>query len=105
MTTPEIERGLRLIRLRQQRMMTIFLAFFPSLVATYGVSQLFSASEMPVIGVALGYGVLSLVYSLRLVLTECPRCGDMYHLNWWANPFTRRCLNCGLSLDAGGKRS
>ena len=45
------------------------------------------------------YGALLLVYSLRLALTDCPRCDGFYHLNWWANPFTRRCLNCGLRLE------
>jgi hypothetical protein len=99
----DIEEGLRLIRVRQRRMAHVFLAFVPCLILAAGIGRLFSDSEAPVIVVALLYGALFLVYSLRLALTECPRCHGLYHLNWWANPFTRRCLNCGLRLDAAPK--
>ena len=62
-----------------------------------------STSETPLIWAGVAYGALVLVYSLRLALTECPRCQGLYHWSWWSNPWTSRCLNCGLSLRRPGK--
>lgn len=98
----DIAAGLRLIRLRQRRMGLIFVGFFPVALAVGFVTRFLSDSEAPVIVAMLLYGGLLTVYSLRLALTDCPRCDGFYHLNWWANPFTRRCLNCGLRLEAAG---
>ena len=76
----------------------VFLGFFPFVLVAGYIAGRLSASETPLICAILAYGVLLLAYSLRLVLTECPRCQGLYHLNWWSNPWTRRCLNCGLRL-------
>ena len=81
----------------------VFLGFFPYMLVAGYIAQLFTASETPVILAGVAYGALFLVYSLRLALTECPRCQGLYHWNWWSNPWTRRCLNCGLSLRRPGK--
>ena len=84
--------------MRQWRMTCVMAGFFPVLIAIHFIGRIFSASEAPVIWAAVAYGVLFFVYSLRLALTECPRCNGLYHWSWWANPVTQRCLNCGLSL-------
>ena len=56
MVTPEIERGLQLIRLRQRRMTYVFLGFFPFMLVTGSIIQLFSHSETPVIYAVIAYG-------------------------------------------------
>ena len=88
-----MKEGLQLIRVRQQRMKYLLLGLVPFvLLAEY-------FTEIVFILVAIAYGVLLLAYSLRLAFTECPRCEGFYHWNWWSNPWTRRCLHCGLRLD------
>ncbi|HKU45715.1 MAG TPA: hypothetical protein VJQ58_02455 [Burkholderiales bacterium] len=88
-----MKEGLELIRARQQRMAYLLLGLIPFvLVAGYFTRIVFILA-------AIAYGVLLLAYSLRLAFTECPRCENFYHWNWWSNPWTRRCLHCGLRLD------
>ena len=90
--------GLQLIRLRQRRM-ALLLAGLAILVLAAPFIAYFTELEAALIVALLLYGGLLLVYSLRLALTDCPRCDRFYHLSWWANPFTKRCLNCGLRLN------
>jgi hypothetical protein len=88
-----MKEGLQLIRARQRRMGYLLWGLVPFvLLAGY-------VTEMVFILAAVVYGALLLVYSLRLAFTECPRCEGFYHWNWWSNPWTRRCLHCGLRLD------
>ena len=88
-----MKEGLRLIRVRQRRMGYLLWGLVPFvLLAGY-------LTEIVFILAAVVYGALLLAYSLRLAFTECPRCEGFYHWNWWSNPWTRRCLHCGLRLD------
>jgi len=96
--TPEVERGLHLIRLRRRRMLYVFFGFVPFMLVFGYVAQLFSKTETPVVYAAIAYGALFFTYGFRLAFTECPRCHGLYHWNWWSNPWTRKCLNCGLPL-------
>jgi hypothetical protein len=96
--TGEIRSGLQLIRSRQRWMAWLLLGFLPLVFLPLGLAPFFPDWEAPFIVVMLLYGGLLLVFSLRLALTDCPRCDRFYHLSWWANPFTQRCLNCGLRL-------
>jgi hypothetical protein len=85
---PEVEKGLQLIRVRRRRMIYVFLGFFPVMLVTGYIIQLFSHSETPVIFAAIAYGGLFSAYGFRLAFTECPRCRGLYHWNWWSNPWT-----------------
>jgi hypothetical protein len=88
-----MEEGLQLIRVRQRRMGYLLWGLVPFVLAAAYLT------EVILIAAAVVYGTLLLAYSLRLAFTECPRCENFYHWNWWANPWTRRCLHCGLRLD------
>jgi hypothetical protein len=45
--------------------------------------------------------VIELAAIVRLALSECPRCGKLFHYKgFYGNTWTRRCLHCGLSLNA-----
>src|SRR5262245_11237005 len=98
--TREIRQGLQQIRSRQRGMVWLFLGFLPLVFLPLGLAPLFPDWEAPFIVVMLLYGLLILVFSLRLALTDCSRCDRFYHRSWCANPFTQRCLNCGLRLKA-----
>jgi hypothetical protein len=97
----EIEEGLRLIRVRQQRLAHILWALVPFvLIAGYLSSSPSDSNKEEIVFVlaAVLYGVVLLAYSFRLAFTECPRCHRFYHWNWWSNPWTQKCLHCGLPL-------
>lgn len=95
----DIEQGLKLIRMRQRRMAYILAGLMPLALLAVVLAEVSADLEVPVIVAMLLYGALLFAYSLRLALTDCPRCERFYHFGWWANPFTQRCLNCGLRLD------
>jgi hypothetical protein len=97
----EIREGLELIRLRQRRMGYLLAGLVPFVLVAGYLGDRSSDSEIPFILAAVVYGVLLLGYSLRLAFTDCPRCHAFYHWSWWANPWTQRCLHCGLALKAG----
>jgi len=51
--------------------------------------------------------VVGFFLSFLLPGIKCPRCGKEFHfkrtgLFYTANEFSKRCMNCGLSLKAGG---
>ena len=95
---PEISEGLKLIRLRQRRMGYVLLGLIPLVLLAGYLGNRSSDSQTFLILAAVAYGALLLVYSLRLAFTDCPRCHNFYHWSWWSNPWTQRCLHCGLSL-------
>src|SRR3954469_12418911 len=45
----------------------------------------------------------SAAVSIRRSLFRCPRCGERFYVGrFWANAFTRRCMNCRLPKWAPG---
>jgi hypothetical protein len=99
MTAPELEEGLRLIRLRQRRMGHVLLGLIPFVLIAGFPGGLPGGSEAIFVGAAIAYGAFMLAYSLRLAFTECPRCRGYYHWKMWSDPWTKRCLHCGLALE------
>jgi hypothetical protein len=97
---PDVEAGLRLIRARQRRMGHILMGLIPFVLVAAFPRALPGDSEAVFIAAAAAYGALLLFYSLRLAFTECPRCEGYYHWKLWSDPFTKRCLHCGLALEA-----
>jgi len=85
----------------------VLLGLVPLVLAAAYLSRLPSPSDLETwfILVAAIYGALLLAYSLRLAFTECPRCHDFYHCHWWLDPYTQKCLHCGLPLDSPTRRS
>jgi hypothetical protein len=50
----------------------------------------------------IGWAAVWIALILRHAFSRCPRCGRLFNMNWEiGNPFTQRCLNCGLELHAG----
>ena len=97
MPTSEVEKGLQIIRVRQKRMGHVLMGLIPfALVA----SVLPSGLEIPFVIAAVVYGALLLAYSFRLAFTDCPRCHRYYHWKLWSDPWTQKCLHCGLPLKA-----
>ncbi len=49
----------------------------------------------------IGWMAVWLGLIARHALSRCPRCGMLFNMSWvTGNPFTQRCLSCGLELHA-----
>lgn len=96
--TQEIEEGLRRIQARRRRVFYVFLGYLPFMFAAGLIVQLFSQSETPLFYVALLYFSLFAACGLIVGFSECPRCHGLFHMNWWSNPYTQKCVHCGLSV-------
>jgi hypothetical protein len=78
------------------------------LPAMCGGNALFGGRVLPL---AIGWLVAWVGLMLSHSLSRCPRCGRLFNMSWMmSNPFTSRCLNCGLQLCAvcapdGGARA
>lgn len=49
----------------------------------------------------LGMGLTG-ISVLRWTLSACPNCRNLFFVkSYWSNPFSRRCLHCGLLLRHG----
>ena len=100
-TLEEIQKGLAGIR-RARR--TLWSVFFGS-VAAMGMVAWASGSDYA--GVALGVlWIIPFIWAgSKVVGCRCPRCGNEFHRvrspTAAANPWTRHCLHCGLSLRSG----
>ena len=77
-------------------MILCYLLFVPFVGAVYAVSR----SEAAVWYFGITWLLLCAVSVGVVGVSRCPRCGHTFHLTAiLANPFTRRCLHCSLSLD------
>jgi hypothetical protein len=97
-----IEEGLQLIRLRQRRMGHVLVGLVPFILVAASTRQLPPDWEIAYLAAAAAYGVLLLSYCFRVAFTECPRCGNFFHWNWWADPWAKKCLHCALPLESSG---
>jgi hypothetical protein len=79
-------------RLRYWLVWGLWFAYMPFML---GMSAVFPSIR----GESL-FGCYACVWAAAIIWHaefRCPACGKHFHrTNWWHNPFSRRCLNCGL---------
>lgn len=81
---------LRMVRRRQVLPFIVFLAFIPVMLITDNLGISMDKSFYV-------YIALYLYLGWRLEHTYCARCGKkVFRRGWHSNPFTLRCMNCGL---------
>ncbi len=94
-------KGLEEIRRRRRLVFVVFLLYIPVVIITFFVFR----SDQFTVWVALAWMALCAVTIIRASLSRCPRCGKHYHYKRpTSNPWTRKCLHCGLRLktEQGG---
>jgi hypothetical protein len=93
----EVAEGLSRIRRLRRTMWIVWLSGVPLMALVGGLLD----SPSLIGPIALIWMGAYIVTSFRVVLSRCPRCGELYHYRW---PFggggilTQRCRSCGLSL-------
>jgi len=69
----------------------LFFGFVPCGVAASNLLPTIAAEVLVAWAVGLAMSALA------VGLFRCPACGRCFHQTWWwGNPFSRRCLHCGL---------
>lgn len=81
---------LRVVRRRQALVFIAILAFIPVMV-------IIDNQGLPMPESFYAYGALCLYLGWRMEYTYCTRCGNrVFRRGWFGNPFTYRCMHCGL---------
>jgi hypothetical protein len=98
LTTPEsLKAGLGEIRRRRRLLWVVFLTCMPgvALMATFFGHSVF-------LWTAFGWMLAFAISAQYAFGCGCPRCGGQFasRPGRWHNPWTQRCLHCGLRLRA-----
>jgi hypothetical protein len=83
-----------------------FLGYMPFV---WVVATALGGSEAVGAGAAMTWMAAWAVCIIRVGFFRCPGCGHRFHVvasfPWWSNPWSRRCVNCGLKRWAAPERS
>lgn len=91
-----LARGLRRLRRRRMALWGLIAVYLPAI----WLSLRLSGSDRTTGVVFAVWALLLLVAVLRVALVACPRCGKPFHLNGVVPLYLRRCLHCGLHINA-----
>jgi hypothetical protein len=103
-----------LIKNAQFQRNRLFVTFFLIIPYCFLLTYLSPKTDAPsqnefleiLFGIAIAFPFVFYGYcSLRLAMAKCPRCGKQVYMRWlpffmaYSNPFSRKCLNCGLKME------
>jgi hypothetical protein len=84
-------------RKRRNLFLFAFLGFVPTVGAFGSLTRRMPHTEVLFAIFAFSWMAFFAVAIIRLNSWRCPRCGNWFAAKWWyRNPFTQRCLHCGL---------
>ena len=88
--------ALRRLRRARSQLMVCFLTL-PLYVASL---VLLLNNGRSIVYFMLFYMAVYAVFSINMVVRPCPRCRQQFFVrNFFLNPFTRKCMHCGESLQ------
>ena len=101
MTTDQsrIGPGLRRIRRRRRYLWLVSLAYLPIMLITLKVTH----SNRALAAVFVIWIVFLCKAVLPVAFAVCPRCGNYFHMKGFFPLYLRRCLHCGLHINADRK--
>jgi len=94
-----ISAGLKAIRKRRLILWFVILIYIP---AIWLVLEKTHSDRATGLAFAI-WLVMLIVAAFWSALIKCPRCGNLYHINGPTLFYYRRCLHCGLRLNADRK--
>ena len=99
-TQADLADALATIRKRRRLVWVVLLAFVPAALLAQQVSESVFAA------VVIGWFATWVAAVTLHGFSRCPRCRKFIYCAWLeANPLTRNCLHCGLSLTMGADSS
>ena len=95
--TAQEKEGLYRIRQRRRLFWLLFFALIPAFVLCNFITR----SDIVIRWFMGIYAAALIIFGLLASFSHCPHCGHHFHINKWgvSNPWTKRCLNCGLSFS------
>jgi hypothetical protein len=92
--------GLRRIRRRRWYVWGLIVAYLPLMLLAIGARP-----NLTMAGAAFG-GWFALLFAAAMAaaLARCPGCGNRFHLHGMTLLPSRRCLHCGLPVNADRRR-
>lgn len=95
----------RKYRIWRAALWILFFTYLPAGVLTSLVARHFTSSERPGMFVAFAWMAVWSVCIFCVGWARCPRCQNHVHRRGlWSNPFSGRCLNCGLRIGGDPSR-
>lgn len=89
------------IRARRRVVWVLFFGYIPAVMVLTPLLRSVIHHRNPMFIAAISWMVLFAVASFRVTTVRCPRCASRFHAAFlWQNPWTRRCLHCGLHVRA-----
>jgi hypothetical protein len=90
------------LRKIKKRRMVLWFIFFSFPIVTLIFAQVTGSEKYTTI-CAIVWGILFIYSGSAVHLSRCPKCGEQFHskskfLFGGHNPFTKKCMNCGLEL-------
>ena len=95
MAVSGIGQGLRRIRIRRYVALGLLVAFLPFVLALSSIVRSGTAMNVAV-AIYLGLFVVALV---MFGFSSCPRCHNLFFVSGLSNPFSSRCMHCGLPIS------
>jgi len=97
----DYSRGLRKLRGRRRVMGGLILIYVPAIWLSLELTK----SDRTT-GIVFGIWVVLLFFAvLWVAVARCPKCRNPFHLNGAIPLYLRRCLHCGLHINADKKSS
>jgi hypothetical protein len=81
------------------------LGYLPFAGVVISVSKLFRPYEGYFMPLVLAWFLFVVVTSMRVLLFDCPACGEWFFFKWkYRNDFARRCVHCGVAMSEDSGR-
>lgn len=89
----------RSYRVWRTAMWALFFSYLPGVTLIGGLVRQFTSSDRAVVVVAFVWMVAYALCGIRVGSARCPRCRNRLHMGRsGVNPFSRRCLHCGIQV-------
>jgi hypothetical protein len=90
----DIEQELKKIRRKRWQLWSVFISYLPAI----GAALSFSADNTGPILVATLWVIAAGIAGVRVSMSRCPQCGNLFHMQGVSTSWGRSCRHCKLSL-------
>ena len=96
---PEYRAAMKRIRRRRLFLWMVIIVYLPAMWATLQLTQSYHKTAIAFII----WVVLLTVIATVAAMARCPGCGNYFHMHGATLLFLRKCLHCGLHVNADKK--